>query len=135
MTLDIWYTSVWDKLEEIVKTVIPNTVQGSRDLITSFPGCAIIPGAIEPIATTPERSNYLTTFEVVVGVEGTTPTDSLKQALGYANKILEKIANNRDLSHIVDNTEVTRLTPEFERLPQYLRCWTHIIIQCRTVRR
>ena len=135
MALDVWYTSEWDKLEEIVKTIVPNTVQGSRDLITSFPGCAIIPGVIEPIATTPERSNYLTTFEVVVGVEGTTPTDSLKQALGYANKILEAISNNRDLSHIVDNTEVTRLTPEFERLPQYLRAWTHITMQCKTVRR
>jgi len=104
-------------------------------VLTSFPGAAVNPSTIrvEPVA--PTRSNYLAQFEVVVGVEGTDPTTSLKTAIQYANKIIESISDDRTLSGVIDNIEVIRVTPELARLPQYTRCWTLILLECRRVRR
>lgn len=111
-----------------------NTVQGNRETLTAFPGCAVNPAPIEIVPVTSSKSEYSLRFEVVVGVEETTPTESVKTAMQYANKIIEKVSSDRTLNGTVSRTEVVRITPELARQPQYSRCWTQILFECKEVR-
>jgi len=135
--LETWYGSVWDAvvtMTQSITEIASNTIKRSRDILTSFPGAAIHPGPIVPDPMTVQKSQYRLQFFIHIGVEEATPNDSLIKGVELGMEFAQKVSEDRCVGGTVRNAEIIKITPEWERKPQHLRCWTVVQLECYKVR-